>query len=179
MPTKKPVPKKQQLAPLENVEHRIHIIRGEKVMFDSDLAELYGVQTRVLNQAVNRNKARFPDDFMFQLTAEEAESMRSQFVTASKRNIRFRPHVFTEHGAVMLASVLNSPTAVAASIQVVKAFVRLRNILAAHKDLARQIEQLSQKTDSRFKAVFELLDKLLLPPAKPKTQIGFRTSKKE
>lgn len=187
MPTKKQAPKNQQLAPLENVERRIHIIRGEKVMFDADLAELYGVETKALNRAVKRNPDRFPENFMFQLTKEESESLRFQIGTSNegRGGRRYRPYVFTEHGALMLASVLNSPTAVAAGIQVVTAFVRLRNILAAHKDLARRIEEISRKTDesdkktdTRFKAVFDLLDKLLNPSAKPKTQIGFRTTKK-
>ena len=130
-------------------------------MLDSDLADLYEVGTKVLNQAVKRNLLRFPADFMFRLTREETEELnRSQFVTGSQkhRDPRFPPYAFTEHGVVMLASMLNSATAVTASLQVVRAFVRLRSILAEHQELAQRLEMLEKETKTNFKAVFELIE---------------------
>jgi phage regulator Rha-like protein len=171
------------------VEEQILFIRGQKVMLDSDLAELYGVLTKNLNKAVKRNSERFPEDFMFQLTKDEVESLRfqngtlkhlsprSHFVTLDKgrgRHRKYRPYVFTEHGAVMLASVLKSKTAIAASIQVVRAFIRLRSILSAHKELAKKLESHIQNTDTNFKVVFDLVRKYLPNPKKPR-KIGFRT----
>lgn len=169
------------LAPLEGIEGRIHIIRGQKVMLDSDLAELYGVATKVLNQAVKRNLDRFPEDFMFQMTAPEAESLRSQIVTsnAGRGGRRYQPYVFTEHGAVMLASVLNSPIAIEASLQVVRAFVRLRSILAAHKELARRLESLEKQTKQNFEVVFKLISQIITEEEKPKRKIGFHTEGKK
>ncbi len=185
----KPIPSNQpEQLPIELVEHRIFIIRGQKVMLDSDLADLYGVTTKRLNEQVKRNLTRFPQDFMFKLSIAEAENLRSQFATSSNRSQiatgsqkhrdpRYLPYVFTEHGAVMLASVLNSPIAIQASIQVVRAFIRLRSILAAHKELAEHIDKLEKDTKYSFEAVFELIDKYLKPPQKPKPKIGFRTGK--
>jgi hypothetical protein len=164
------------LVPIDDIERRIFSLRGHKVMIDSDLAEVYGVGTRALNQAVRRNHHRFPPDFMFRLTPKEADSLRSQSVisNAGRGGRRYLPHVFTEHGAVMLATVLNSAAAVAASIQVVRAFVRLRTILAAHKDLARKLDALEQKCDRRFKAVFETIREMLAPSLESrKRPIGF------
>ena len=146
-----------------------------------NLAELYGVDTRVLNQAVNRNSDRFPDDFMFRLTMEEGKAVvlsRSQSVILKRgQNIKYLPHVFTEHGAVMLANVLRSPVAVRASIQVVRAFVHLRQLLATNQDLARKIEALERKVgkhDADLQAVLTMLRKLLQPPpTPPKRAIGF------
>ncbi len=165
--------------PAEEIESRILLIRGHKVMLDGDLARVYQVQTRALNQAVKRNRGRFPDDFMFQLTPEEIEGLRSQSVI-SKRGRggrRYRPHAFTEHGAVMLASVLNSPVAVQASIQVVRAFVRLRGILAAHKELSRRLDELEEKYDGQFAVVFEAIRRLMEPPEEKRGRIGFRPRK--
>jgi hypothetical protein len=150
-------------------------------MIDRDLAELYGVETRALNQAVSRNDGRFPDDFMFQLTLKEGKAVllsRSQFVTLKRgQNIKYRPHVFTEHGAVMLANVLKSPVAVRASIQVVRAFVHLRQMLATNQDLARKIEALERKVgkhDADLQALLSALQKLLQPPPmQPKRPFGF------
>jgi len=151
-------------------------------MLDRDLANLYGVETRVLNQAVKRNSDRFPEDFMFQLSMEEARTLflsRSQTVTLKRgRNIKYRPHVFTEHGAVMLANVLQSPVAVRASIQVVRAFVHLRQILATHENLARKMEALERKVgkhDADLDAILEVLRDLLEPPPAHTTKrsIGF------
>jgi len=168
---------------IEGIDEKIYFIRGQKVMLDSDLAEVYQVATRVLNQAVKRNLHRFPEDFMFQLSAEEIDNlaMLSQFVTASKRNIRFRPYVFTEHGAVMLASVLNSPTAIEASVKVVRAFVKMRSILAVHQDLAERIEELEKTTDKHdqnFAVLSQLLGEVFRDPKFLKRKIGFVEEKK-
>lgn len=167
------------LIPLERVESRILLIRGEKVIFDSDLAELYGVTTKRLNEQVKRNIDRFPEDFMFQLTADELDGMRSQIATASKRNVRFPPYVFTEHGALMAANVLNSERAVHASVQVVRAFVKLRQLIASNADLARKVEALEKKYDSNFKVVFDAIKKLMMPPVLPKGKIGFIGTKRK
>ena len=139
-----------RLIPVERIERSILFIRGHKVMLDADLAFLYGVTTKRLNEQVRRNSQRFPTDFMFQLTAEEAESLRSHFATLKAgrgKHRKYLPYAFTEHGAVMLASILNSPTAVAASVEIVRVFVRLREMLVAHKDLARRLDELEQKYD--------------------------------
>lgn len=167
------------LIPLERIERRILFIRGEKVIIDADLAELYNVTTKRLNEQVKRNADRFPPDFMFQLTVDEVESMRSQFATASRRNIRYTPYAFTEHGALMAANVLNSPQAVEASVQVVRAFVKLRQLLVSNADLARKVEALEKKYDANFKVVFDAIKKLMLPPAKPLKKIGFVEAKKK
>ncbi len=173
---------KESIIPLEVVQQKIFVLRGRRVMLDRDLADLFGVETRVLNQAVKRNGDRFPDDFMFQLSMEEARavySSRSQTVTLKRgRNIKYRPYVFTEHGAVMLANVLQSPVAVRASIQVVRAFVNLRQILATRQDLARKMEALEHKVgkhDADLDAILEVLQDLLEPPPSPTTRhpIGF------
>ena len=156
-------------------ERCIVLIRGQRVMLDADLAVLYGVSTRVLNQAVKRNGERFPEDFMFRLTAAE----KAEVITVRDhlRPLRFSPslpYAFTEHGAIMLASLLNSRVAVEASVQVVRAFVRLREILATHKDLARKLEELEQKYDAQFKVVFDVIRALMAPPEKPRRSIGFK-----
>ena len=145
MPTKKKPPNKLPI-PVQLIERRIYLIRGQKVMIDTDLAELYGVPTFRLNEAVKRNRKRFPDDFMFQLTRNEFDALRSQFVISKGRGgRRYLPYVFTEHGAIMAANVLNSDRAVQASVQVVRAFVRLRQILASNAELAGKLpEQLRQ-----------------------------------
>jgi phage regulator Rha-like protein len=166
------------LIPVERIERAILLIRGEKVMLDTDLAELYGVETRVLNQAVKRNVARFPVDFMFQLTAEEAEAIRrsrSQSVILKRgENIKFLPYAFTEHGALMLANVLNSERAAQTSVQVVRAFVRLRQMLSSNAELARKLAALENKYDRQFKVVFDAIRQLMSPPpAKPRREIGF------
>jgi ORF6N domain len=167
-----------QVVKVENVEDKIYMIRGQRVMFDSDLADLYHVATKVLNQAVKRNLHRFPEDFMFQLSTEEVDNlaMRSQSVTASKRNLRFLPYVFTEHGAVMLASVLNSQTAIAASIKVVRAFVQMRSILALHQDLADRMAELEKNTDihsQNFIVIDELMSEIFRDSKFLKRKIGF------
>lgn len=156
-----------------SIAAQIHELRGQKVMMDSDLASLYGVETKVLNQAVKRNALRFPLDFMFQLTEDEWLDLRSQIVTASWGGRRTLPYVFTEHGAVMLASVLNSERAVQASLYVVRAFVQLRVLASAHVELARRIEELEERYDGQFEAVFDALRHLLEPPNPPRERIGF------
>jgi hypothetical protein len=166
----------QALIPAERIEKAILLLRGHKVILDADLAELYGVTTARLNEQVKRNRERFPDDFMFRLTRPEFDNLMSQFATSSSRwgGRRKLPLVFTEHGAVMAANVLNSRVAVAASIQVVRAFVRLREILASHKDLARKLEELEKKYDKKFQVVFEAIRQLMAaPPEPPKRHIGF------
>jgi hypothetical protein len=167
------------------IESFIHIIRGQKVIFDSDLARLYGVPTKVFNQAIKRNRDRFPFDFMFQITQEELnECMRSQFVTASKRNIRHLPYAFTEHGAIMAANVLNSPSAVQMSVFVVRAFMRMRTVLSGHKELMSELLLLEKKLTERLdvheiaivdilQRMMELLDPPAQEPAPAKPKIGF------
>lgn len=163
--------------PVERIERAILSIRGEKVMLDNDLAELYGVETKVLNQAVKRNIERFPADFMFQLTQEEYDDLvrlRSQFVTLKRGEHRkYLPYAFTEHGALMLANVLNSERAAQTSVQVVRAFVRLRQMLASNAELARKLAALENKYDAQFKVVFDTIRQLMSPPVKPKREIGF------
>ena len=151
-------------------------------MIDSDLAKIYCVTTTRLNQQVRRNQGRFPEDFMFQLTKEEFESLILQFATSKKRRggRRKLPYVFTEHGAIMLASVLNTVIAVRASIQVVRAFVHLREILSTHKELAHKLEQLErriEKHDDEIRVIFEAIRQLMTPPEKPRRRIGFHNNK--
>jgi len=169
---------KPLLVPVERIERAILLIRGHRVMLDADLAAIYGVETRVLVQAVKRNRDRFPGDFMFQLTKEEFDNLRSQFVTSKQwGGRRYPPYAFTEHGAVMLASVLNTPIAVQASIQVVRAFVRLREILSTHKELARKLAELEQKIekhDASIRSIFEAIRQLMAPPKEKRRPIGFR-----
>lgn len=165
------------VVPVERIERAIFSIRGEKVMLDSDLAELYGVETRALNQAVKRNASRFPKDFMFQLTAEEAETIRlsrSQIVILKRGgNIKYLPFAFTEHGALMLANVLNSERAAQTSVQVVRAFVRLRQMLASNAELARKLDAMERKYDAQFKVVFDAIRQLMSPPEPKRREIGF------
>ncbi len=163
---------------LKAVQSRIHFIRGERVMLSADLAEIYGVETRVLNQAVKRNAARFPGDFMFQLTAKEMADLKSQSVTSSWGGARRAlPYAFTEHGAVMLASVLNSPRAVRMSVYVVRAFVSVAQLMSKHKELAAKITALEGKVGKHDKQLQNLLEaiKLLIAPntAPARTIKGF------
>jgi len=163
--------------PIESIANRIYLIRGHKVMLDSDLAELYDVPTRRLNEQVKRNLSRFPEDFMLQLTREEYENLRSQFATSSDDTghggRRYSPLVFTEHGALMAASVLKSKRAVEVSIYVVRAFVQLRQMLATHEGLKTKIEAMESKYDEQFQVVFEAIRQLLEEDEKPKRKIGF------
>jgi hypothetical protein len=164
------------IIPMERVERCILLIRGHKVMLDSDLAWLYGVSVKAFNQAVKRNLFRFPADFMFQLAPGEAQEMRSQFVTASKRNVRYRPYVFTEQGVAMLSSVLRSRRAALVNIEIMRTFVRLRHLLASHAKLARRLDELEKKYDERFAVVFEAIRQLMEdePEEPPRGRIGFR-----
>lgn len=184
----------------------IYIIRGQKVMLDEDLARIYGVATRALNQAVKRNQERFPQEFMFQLNEKEYENLKSQFVTSSaeaseksaaskteEKGLKLQnaisswggrrklPYVFTEHGTVMLASVLNSPKAVHASIQVVKAFVRLRELISNNKTLAKRLDELEENYDQQFAVVFDAIRRLMTPPAKEpdRKRVGYRRKSEE
>ena len=173
----------QAIIPAERIETRIFLIRGMKVMLDSDLANLYGVSTRRLNEQVKRNLHRFPPDFMFQLSAEETQNLRSQIATSSAGHggRRYQPYAFTEHGAVMLASVLNSKIAVQASVQVVRAFVRLRQILATHKKLAGKLAELETRIaahDENITTLFEAIRQMMELPEKPRRRIGFAAQSK-
>jgi hypothetical protein len=163
------------LIPFERLESRIFLIRGQKVILDFDLAELYGVGTKVLNQAVRRNAGRFPPDFMFQLSASEFNALRSQIVTAKYSKRRFLPYAFTEQGVAMLSSVLNSERAVQVNILIMRAFVRLRQILATHRELAEKLNELEQKFekhDLSIKSIFDAIRELMALPAK-ENKIGF------
>jgi hypothetical protein len=166
--------KTTSLIPVERIERTILLLRGEKVMLDADLATLYGVTTKRLNEQVRRNRDRFPEDFMFQLSVEEKAEVVAN--CDHLRNLKYSPylpHVFTEHGALMLANVLNSKKAVQASVQVVRAFVRLRQMLASNAGLARKLEELERKYDDQFRVVFEAIRQLMIPPDPPKRRIGF------
>jgi hypothetical protein len=159
----------------ENLARFVFFIRGEKVMLDSDLARLYGVEARALNQAVTRNRKRFPADFMFQLTPGEYESLRSQIVTSKKGRggRRYRPYAFTEQGVAMLSSVLRSTRAVEVNIAIMRTFVQLRRLMDTNRDLARKIEALEKKYDEQFAVVFDAIKQLIASPEPPKKQIGF------
>jgi len=172
----------------ENVAQLVFFVRGEKVMFDADLAKLYGVSTKALNQAMSRNKARFPEDFAFQLSREEFENLRSQIVTtpSGRANLRsqivnsssyggrrYLPYAFTEQGVAMLSSVLRSSRAVEVNVAIMRTFVQLRRLMDTNRDLARKIEALEKKYDEQFAVVFEAIKQLIAPPAPPKKQIGF------
>jgi len=163
------------LVPSEVIEKHILIIRSQKVMLDRDLAMLYGVETRVLNQAVRRNIERFPEDFMFQLTKEEMDNWKSQIVISNKEKmgLRRRPYAFTENGVAMLSSVLNSSKAIQVNIQIMRTFTKIREMIASHKELAKRLKEFEKKYDTQFKVVFDVLQSLIEPPAKPKRRIGF------
>ena len=164
---------KIQTFPETTIQEKIYLIRGRKVMLDSDLAVLYGVKTFHLNEAVKRNQKRFPNDFMFQLTRSEAENLTSQFAISSWGGRRSRPYAFTEQGVAMLSSVLNSERAIQVNIQIMRTFTKIRQMLEAHKELRQKIEKMEKKYNHQFKIVFDALRKLLDPPAKPKRSIGF------
>ena len=162
---------------LEVIADKIYLIRAQKVMLSKDLAELYGVQTRTLIQAVKRNRDRFPSDFCFQLTWKEAESSRSQIVILNRgKNIKYRPYAFTEQGVAMLSSVLRSKRAVQVNVAIMRAFVRLREYLSAHKELASQLadhERRIKKNEEQVESMVETIRRLLSVPDKPKRHIGF------
>jgi hypothetical protein len=162
--------------PVRKIEEMIFLIRGARVMLDSDLARIYGVTTKQLNQQFKRNSKRFPDDFAFVLTNQEVALMRSQFVTASRRNIRHVPVAFTEHGALMLGNILNSKIAIEASIRVVRAFVWMREQFTANKELAQKLSELEKRVgehDGAIGDLFEAIKQLLAPTELSKREIGF------
>ncbi|MBU1130778.1 ORF6N domain-containing protein [Patescibacteria group bacterium] len=181
--------KTKEIIPNERIINRIFLIRGKKVMFDKDLAQLYGVETRTLNQAVRRNKERFPDDFMFQLTKEEFRiwasqivipndkdrNLRSQTVISSYGGRRYIPYVFTEQGIAMLSSVLKSKRAIQTNIAIMRTFAKLREFLLTHKELREKIEKLEKRYDKQFKVIFDVIKKLISEKREPYEQIGFRT----
>ena len=173
------------LLPIERIEKKILLIRGHKVMLDEDLAELYGVTAKRLNEQVKRNRDRFPKDFMFQLNPGESRNLRSQFATSSLRSQsvtlpdhggrRYLPYVFTEQGVAMLSSVLHSKRAVKVNIEIMRAFVKLRQLLASHASLARKLNELEQKYDKQFRVVFEAIRNLMAPAEEPEKElIGFK-----
>ncbi len=178
-----------QLLPLEAITQRIVMLREQKVLIDADLAALYGVQTRRLNEQVRRNQARFPADFIFELTPEEFANLKSQFATSSWGGRRKLPLAFTEHGAIMAATVLNTRRAVEVSVYVVRAFVQLRELVGSHRELAKRLDDLEHKaealamshdtfsrnTRAQLKQVFDALRELMTPPDPPKRPIGFLT----
>ncbi len=169
----------KSLVPIEHIEHKIYLIRGHKVMLDSDLAYLYGVPTRRLNEQVRRNARRFPSDFMFQLTRAEFENLKSHFATSSSAwgGRRKLPLVFTQEGVSMLSGVLNSSRAIDVNIAIMRAFVKLRETLSLHKELAKKLEQLENKIahhDEQIQSIFDAIRQLMAsPPEKPKERIGF------
>ena len=163
-----------KIIPQEIIQNKIFITRGNKVMFDKDLAELYQVSTGALIQAVKRNTRRFPKDFMFQLSKQEFIALKSHFVISKGRGgTRKLPFAFTEHGILMLSSVLNSERAIMVNIEIMRTFTRLRKLLASHKNLKQKIEKLEKKYDIQFQVVFDAIKKLLDPPEKPRAPMGF------
>lgn len=174
----------EAIIPLGQIERSILLIRGQKVILDADLAALYGVTTQRLNQQVRRNSDRFPEDFTFQLTRLEAKGLKLQFATSSHNTggSRHLQLAFTEHGAIMAASVLKSPQAVKVSVYVVRAFVKLREMLSTHKELARRLDDLErslQKHDHQIISLFQAIRQLMSPPDPPRKQIGFATELEE
>jgi len=170
----------KSLIPVETIEKKILLIRDEKVMLDSALAILYGVETREIVQAVKRNIGRFPDDFMFQLTVEELDLLRSQAVISKplgRGGRRYMPYAFTEQGVAMLSSVLKSERAIKVNIEIMRSFVNLRRMLSSNVELARKLAALEKKYDLQFKAVFDAIRQLMAPPVKPKRKIGFHSDK--
>ena len=181
------------IVPMERIEKRIYLLRGQKVMLDSDLAELYGVEIKILNRAVKRNADRFPEDFMLHLTERENESLRCHFGTLNGggalrsqtvilkkgrgQHRKYLPYAFTEQGVAMLSSVLKSKQAVQVNITIMRAFVKLREMMASHKDLARKLEQLENKYDYQFKVVFDAIREMMTPPMRGPKSIGFRLGK--
>lgn len=169
----------REIIPAGRIENKIYIIRGQKVMMDFDLAELYGVETRVLNQAVKRNTDRFPEDFMFTLTLDELENWRSQIVTSNawaKMGLRRPPMVFTEQGVAMLSSVLRSKRAIAVNIQIMRTFTKFREMLQTHEDLRLKLEVMEKRYDEQFKIVFDAIKQLLETDVEEPPQIGYRES---
>jgi phage regulator Rha-like protein len=170
----------ESIVPIEHIARSILVLRGHKVLLDAELAQLYGVTTARLNQQVRRNRKRFPDDFLFEVTAEELANLKLHFATSSWGGRRKLPFAFTEHGAIMVATILNSPRAVEMSVYVVRAFVKLRELLASNKDLAQKLARLERslisldlKTQHQFREVYETIRALLAVPTPKKRPVGF------
>jgi hypothetical protein len=166
----------EQIIPKELIERKIFFVRGQKVILDFHLASLYGISTKRLKEQVRRNLRRFPPDFMFELNQEEFNALRSHFATSKsgRGGTRYRSYAFTEQGVAMLSSILSTNRAIDVNISIMRAFVKLRDMIATNKELARKLEDIEKKYDSQFKIVFEAIRKLMQPPEKPKRQIGFR-----
>lgn len=164
----------------EDIQQSILFVRGQKVMLDKHLAMLYGVQTKVLLQSIKRNSDRFPTDFMFQLTPDEFQHLRSQIVNSRRGGRRYQPYAFTEQGVAMLSSVLNSKQAIQVNIEIMRAFVNLRQLIGSHKELQQKLQELEKKYDKKFNVVFEAIRQLMTPPEPPKKRsIGFHASMDE
>lgn len=162
--------------PMEVIKGKIYLIRGQKVLLDSDLAELYGIETKNLNKAVKRNLSRFPQDFMFQLTIEESKGLRFQIGTSNEEGRggrRYNPYVFTEQGVAMLSSVLNTDRAVQVNIAIMRAFVEMRQLAASNRAISKRLDELEQKYDAQFKIVFETIREMMEQPSKKVRKIGF------
>jgi hypothetical protein len=177
---------KQSLIPIERIDGAILLMRGQKVLLDNDLSFLYGVETKILNQTVKRHAERFPEDFMFQLTKEENDMLSKLQIGVSSSATnwggrRKLPYAFTEQGVAMLSGLLNSPRAIAVNIEIMRAFVRLRQLIATHADLSRKLAALEKKYDSQFKIVFDAIRELMTPitPADKKREIGYHTTMKK
>jgi len=168
---------KTAIIPIERIEQRIFLLRGQKVMLSSHLAELYGVAPKVLIQAVKRNAERFPEDFMFRLTHQEVTLLRSQIVTLKKlgrgEHFKYLPYAFTEQGVAMLSSVLRSKRAIRMNVEIMRTFVRLRHLLSSHAELAAKLEELEKKYDAQFKIVFDAIRQLMSEPVRPRREIGY------
>ena len=170
----RPVKSAESLIPRERIEEKIYLLRGEKVMLSTDLARLYQVAPRALVQGVKRNSDRFPKDFMFQLTNDEFQNLKSQFVISSWGGLRRAvPYAFTEQGVAMLSSVLRSKRAVRVNVEIIRAFVRLRRLLMTHEELARKLAALEKRYDAQFKTVFDAIRELMKPPQPKRRAIGF------
>lgn len=170
---------KESVVPIERIEKRIYVIRNQKVMLSTDLANLYAVESKALNQAVKRNIERFPEDFMFQLSWEEVKALRSQIVTLKKstgQHTKYRLYAFTEQGVAMLSTVLKSKRAIQVNIEIMRTFVKLKKMLASHDDLARKIDALERKYDDNFRVVFEAIRQLMELPKKKRNPVGFKPS---
>jgi len=168
-----------EIVPVENITSLIYQTRGYKVMLDKDLAELYGVETKRLKEQVRRNIERFPEDFMFELSQDEHENLRSQFATSSWGGTRYAPMAFTEHGVLMLSSVLKSDKAIQVNIQIMRAFTRLRQLVLDSSELRKEIEELRNETENKFQIIFQALDQLISVEETPKKKIGFTAKEKK
>ncbi|HSA59292.1 MAG TPA: ORF6N domain-containing protein [bacterium] len=164
----------QSTLSVESIDRKILFLRGQKVMLDADLAALYGVPTKRLNEQIRRNPKRFPADFMFQLNIQEVTNLRSQIATSKYwGGRRFRPYAFTEQGVAMLSSVLNSERAIEVNVEIMRAFVRLRQLLSSNKELSRRLDELEKKYDHQFKVVFDAIREMMTPPPSGRRKIGF------